>query len=173
MKFFTDEQGRYYPVSEIARICKYTGNRDPLAYYYGDVEMKDGRTTLVSEYIIDDIVADTGSLLPAHQGFSLLKIWYEPGDGDGPYVSEDPVLGWKISNEDGLQPITIDSEKYDYRCGILCPDGKVRNYDGVWDDRATWEASMKREAEQRAEEKKVARAKKAELDGKKAEGGPE
>lgn len=171
MKFFIDKQGRYYPVSEIARISKYSGKRDPLAYYYGDVEMKDGRTTLVSEYNIDEIVEDTGSLLSAQPGFSLLKFWYDPGEDDETiYVSDDPVLGWKISDADGLQPITIDNEEYDHRCGILCPDGKVRNYDTVWDDRAAWEASMKHDAEQQAEAKRVAKAKKAELDAGKGEG---
>lgn len=154
MKFFYDRHNRHYPVQDIVCIREYEGHREPGKSYYSTVELREGREVQVSAYLTKVIIADPGDLLPALPGFSLLKYWFDPGVNDEPYISEDPVLGWMVGGENGTNPITIDDEEYDGRCGILCPDGKVRNYDTVWDDRASWEQSMRKDAIATVEAKK-------------------
>lgn len=160
MRFFQDRHGRYYPVNEISCIRKYSGKREPGKFYYDTIELKDGREVLVSPYTASELIDGAGEVLAAQPGFTLLKMWYSPGENE-PYVSESPILGWMMTSEEGVKPITIDSDDYDDRCGILCPDGQVRTYDAHYDDRAAWEADMKRMAETQHAAKLQAKADRA------------
>lgn len=150
MKFFQDRLGRHYPVSEIARICEYEGKRERGALYYDSVRMKDGLDLLVSSSVRKNLTERAGETIPAQPGFTLLKMWYSPQyDDSAPHVSDTPVLGWILSSAEGVLPVTIDEETYDDRCGILCPDGKVRTFDTRYDTQADWERDMIAEQDRR------------------------
>lgn len=110
------------------------------------VEMKDGRVIEVGDASIDQIVRNSGTVIPALPGFTLLEYSYHPGiDEPGPWVSENTVIAWRTGLLNGVEPVVVDMDFGDMSSfhGILEPDGRVQTFERSYADRVEWEADMK------------------------------
>jgi hypothetical protein len=75
---------------------------------------------------------------PATPGFFVLSPVYE-ANGEICEASREPVVAWAVDALGSNTPITPQEVlNADDDHAILCPDGRVRTYDGEWSSLADW-----------------------------------
>ena len=149
MTFFTSNGGVRYPVSRIERM---TYSRPVLGRdnerYSAKVYLLDGDEYGVE--VDDDAIRsieNSGNVIPAYPGFTLLRYWHQPDTPEDPFIEESPIIGWRDRGEDGIKPIVLEEEfGGGVPSAILLPNGVVTDpFNGNWDNRDAWVASTKAE----------------------------
>jgi hypothetical protein len=170
MPFFDNGRNQFYPTEAIDRMAKSSKTRggdeiEARIYFKRDPD----RAMIVDDYTIDRIVRASQPVIPAQPGYRLLTFCFDPSEpGEAPWSSDEPVLGWRVDVQGGLEPVVIDYNftTMDADHAILEPTGKVHAVDAAYDDLHSWMKYMTKAAVEKYERLKASAAKKVEGEAK-------
>ena len=165
MPFFDNGRNQFYPSEAIDRMYKsYTrGGEEVQARIF--LKSEPDHSIAVTDYTIDQIIRASQPVIPAHHGYRLLTFGYDASAPDeDPWMSDEPILGWRVDAYGGLEPAVFD---YNFTSmtsehAILEPNGKVHMVDAVYDNVESWMRDMKVAALQKHEAQQARTTKRTE-----------
>lgn len=146
VQFFEARGGAMYPINSIDRMYKSSTDRDGTKRPARIFRVDKDEPVEVYDYTIDAIVSAGGSRFSACPGYRLLTFSYYPGDAEaGPYIFDEPIVGWRVDELCAVQPLVLDGEfqAVNSNQAIQEPNGIVHSTLGRFDTKDAWATEMK------------------------------
>ncbi len=140
--FFGAIDGSLYPTATIVKIgaqrtakVKFGDTLDTREVH--DVELADGDTVQVHAFQMANLLRRPVAAFPAAVGTYIVS------RADG-VISKWPVIGWSISTDGGVYPVTMNgvNSDMDQLHHVLLPSGEITTYDDAWASITEWGAEQ-------------------------------
>lgn len=136
MRFFTDTQGRTYPVDRIRKMYP-ASKRDGEAIETCMVDLDEDQQVRLYASVARSIEEAPIQMIPAEVGTAFLYA----GDSPDEPVYRSTIIGWALCADGNIRAVTpagIDDGGVSNADTILLHDGRVHTYDSGYESVDAW-----------------------------------